>query len=78
MRYGDLSGKEIINIQTGSRLGILGHTDLQIDKKTGEIKSLLVPTYSWFGLRKNEPKTEVPWEKIKKIGKDIILVDFEE
>jgi len=78
LRYGDLSGKEIINIQSGSRLGILGQTDLQIDKETGEIKSLIVPTYSWFGLRKNEPQTKVPWNKIKKIGKDIILVDFKE
>lgn len=78
MRYGEISGKEIININTGARLGVLGQTDLQIDKKTGEIKYLIVPNYSWFGLRKNEQQTEVPWECIKKIGKDIILIDFEE
>lgn len=78
LRYGEISGKEIININTGSRLGVLGQTDLQIDKQTGKIISLIVPTYSWFGLRKNDQQTKVPWEKIKKIGKDIILIDFEE
>jgi len=78
MRYGDISGKEIININTGSRLGVLGQTDLQIDKRTGQIKYLIVPTYSWFGLKKNEQQTQVPWEKIKKIGKDIILIEFNE
>lgn len=78
MRYGEISGKEIINIETGSRLGILGQTDLKIDKKTGKIIYLIVPTYSWFGFKRNDEQTEVPWERIKKIGKDIILIDFEE
>lgn len=78
MRYGEISGKEIINVNSGARLGVLGQTDLLIDKRTGEIKYLLIPTYSWFGLRKNEQQTEVPWEKIKKIGKDIILIEYDE
>lgn len=78
MRYGEISGKEIINIHTGSRLGVLGQTDLQIDQETGTIKYLIVPSYSWFGLKKSEQQTKVPWEKIKKIGKDIILIEFEE
>lgn len=77
MRYSEISGKEIININSGARLGVLGQTDLLIDKKTGKIDYLVIPTYSWFGLRKGEQQTEVPWEQIKKIGKDIILIEYE-
>lgn len=78
MRYGEISGKEIININSGARLGMLGQTDLQIDKTTGEIKYLIVPNYSWFGFKKSDQQLAVPWHCIKKIGKDIILIDFED
>jgi len=78
VRYGEISGKEIINVNTGERLGVLGQTDLQIDKETGKINVLLIPTFSWFGLKRNGHQLEVPWECIKKIGKDIILIEFDE
>lgn len=78
MRYQEISGKEIINIQTGARLGIVGQTDLKIDKETGKIEALIIPTYKWFGFKKEEISSTIPWKAIKKIGKDIILIDFEE
>ncbi len=78
MRYKDISGKEIINVNTGSRLGILGQTDLQINKKTGQIEAFIVPTYKWFGLKKEDTETIITWDMIKKIGEDYILIEFEE
>lgn len=78
MRYQQLSGKEIINIHTGDRLGVLGQTDLQINKQTGEITALIIPSYKWFGLRKDSEESYIPWHAIKKFGKDIILIDFPE
>ncbi|MEI3604647.1 YlmC/YmxH family sporulation protein [Pseudogracilibacillus sp. SE30717A] len=78
MRFKDISGKEIISINTGERLGVLGQTDLQINTKTGKIESFIVPTYKWFGLKKEETESIITWEMIKKIGQDIILIEFEE
>lgn len=78
MRYKDISGKEIVNINQGSRLGILGQTDLEIDAKTGEIRSFIIPSYKWFGFKKEEAETKIPWETIKKIGKDMILIEMDE
>lgn len=75
MRYKDISGKEVVHISKGARLGTLGHIDLQIDRSTGKIKSLIVPDYHWFGLKKNDAEMEIPWQSIKNIGEDIILVD---
>ena len=78
MRYKDISGKEIISINTGARLGILGQTDLQINSKTGKIESFIIPSYKWFGLKKEETESVITWDMIKKIGKDIILIELEE
>lgn len=78
MRYKDISGKEIINVKTGSRLGILGQTDLQINKKTGQIEAFIVPSYKWFGLKKEDTEAVITWNMIKKIGEDYILIEFDE
>ncbi|HLS20365.1 MAG TPA: YlmC/YmxH family sporulation protein [Bacillota bacterium] len=77
MRYKDISGKEVVHISKGARLGTLGHIDLNIDQTTGQIKSLIIPDYNWFGLKKNDEEMEIPWQSIKKIGEDMILVDDE-
>jgi len=48
-----------------------------IDGETGRIKSLIVPenkgTLSFFIDRRY---IEIPWERIKKIGNDMIIIDF--
>lgn len=69
----DLQKKEVINIFTGERLGFV--YDVEIDSENGKISALKVPAstkmFNLFG--KNEDYV-IPWEKIKKIGNDIILV----
>lgn len=75
MRYKDISGKEIVNVNHGSRLGILGQTDLEIDINTGQIVSFIVPNYKWFGLKKEGEEIRIRWESIKKIGEDMIMIE---
>ncbi|WP_106497577.1 YlmC/YmxH family sporulation protein [Lentibacillus sp. Marseille-P4043] len=77
MRYKDISGKEIVNINQGSRLGILGQTDLEINEKTGKIESFIIPNYKWFGLKKEGEETRIRWSSIKKIGEDMIMIESE-
>lgn len=74
MRYKDISGKEIVNVSHGSRLGVIGQTDLEIDEKTGQIKSFIIPNYKWFGLKKEGEETRIYWNNIKKIGEDMIMI----
>src|SRR5699024_5657473 len=78
MRYQDISGKEIIDINTGSRLGMLGQTDLQITEHTGPIDAIIIPDYIWFGFKTEDTKISITWEMLSKIGKDIILVEYDE
>lgn len=78
MRYQDISGKEIIDIKTGSRLGMLGQTDLEINEQTGQIEAFVIPDYKWFGFKKEDTKITISWDMVKKVGTDIILVEYDE
>ncbi len=73
-----MSGKEIVDVKRAERLGILGHTDLEINENTGEIRSLIIPSLKWFGLKKEGSDIRVPWNHIKKIGTDMIIIDIPE
>ncbi|MDX8046988.1 YlmC/YmxH family sporulation protein [Gracilibacillus sp. S3-1-1] len=75
MRFNDLGSKELIDLTTGTRLGVLGQTDLEIDEKTGNILSFTIPQYSMFGLRKSESYSRIDWKQIKKVGDDMIIVE---
>jgi|SRR5699024_8683517 len=75
MRYRDISGKEIVDIAHGSRLGILGQTDLEIDLNTGKIESFILPNYKWFGLKKEGDDIKIRWSAIKRIGDDMIMIE---
>lgn len=75
MRYKEISGKEIVNVIHGTRLGILGQTDLEINERTGQIEAFIIPNYKWFGLMKEGEETKIRWNAIKKIGEDMIIVE---
>lgn len=78
MRLSEINGKEIIDLKRGERMGILGQADLEIDESSGYIKALLIPTMKWFGFKKNGNEARIPWQNIKKIGTDMIIIDFKE
>ncbi|WP_110929462.1 YlmC/YmxH family sporulation protein [Bacillus massiliglaciei] len=75
MRLSKLSGKEIVDVNRAERLGVLGQTDLEIDH-TGQIKALIIPSVKWFGIIRGGNEIRVPWERIKKIGADMMIIDF--
>ncbi|MGD6816118.1 YlmC/YmxH family sporulation protein [Metabacillus sp. 84] len=75
MRLSDMSGKEIVDVKRAERLGILGQTDLEINEQTGQITALVIPSQKWFGMRKQGAEVKVPWQHIKKIGNDMIILD---
>ena len=73
-RMYDLRQKEIINLSDGARYGFV--SDLEIDTAEGKILSLIVPGPGRvLGVFGRDQEYRIPWEKITKIGEDIILVD---
>ena len=71
----NLRQMEIIDINSGSKMGYI--KDLRVDCDDYRIISILLPSIksSWFN--KNN-SIEIAWEKVKKIGVDVILVDGSE
>ena len=71
----DFKQKEVINIKDGKILGFV--IDVQADFENGEIKSIVVArTGKIFNTINSKTNVTVPWENIKKIGEDVILVEI--
>jgi len=71
----DFRQKEVININDGKRLGVI--IDMEFNLCEGRITAIVVPgTTKWLGFLKGGNDIVIPWEKIKKIGDDVILVDI--
>lgn len=71
----DFRQKEVINIATGQRIGYI--SDVDIDMDNGTLNSVIIPgNGKFFGLFGGEKDIVIPWDAIKTIGDDIILVDY--
>lgn len=70
----DFKHKEVINIKDGRRLGFV--QDVTADLETGIITSIIVPgSNKLLGLFSGGNDIVIPWQNIKCIGDDIILVE---
>lgn len=71
----DFKHKEVINIKDARRLGYV--QDVTADFNTGTITNIIVPgSNKFFNLFSTGNEITIPWNSIKVIGEDIILVDF--
>ena len=73
MNLSDSQSKDIININYGKRIGNI--IDVSIDT-TGKPVILLVEKYKFFLSLFKSSAIEIKWDQIKKIGKDVILVNI--
>lgn len=79
MRLYELAGKEIVNIMNGARLGVVGESDMLIDADTGEIMTIILPSKrSFISLWVDKQEVEIPWEAVKKIGSEVIIVELDQ
>lgn len=71
----DFRQKEVIDITTGKILGFV--VDVDAEFNAGSIKNIIVASTTGF-LRSIGGKNNItiPWNKIKLIGEDVILVEM--
>ncbi|KAB3533176.1 YlmC/YmxH family sporulation protein [Alkaliphilus serpentinus] len=75
LRASELTQKEVINVTDGKRIGVI--TDLEVDLIKGRITAIIIPALGKFmGIFGKEHDFEIPWNQIKKIGEDVILVEI--
>lgn len=73
MRSSELEGKEVIELSTGARLGVVKESELVINLKSGKVEGLILRQSSFGGLGKHEQT--IPWKQIRKISDELIIVD---
>ena len=73
-RAGELRQKEVINILDGARLGFVADVEVSLEK--GAIEAIVVPGKAKLFNFTGGGDCVIPWDKIKKIGDDIILVEM--
>jgi len=71
----NLRCKDVVNVCDGKNLGNI--TDIIIDTCCGRVLGIVVPSSkSFFSFFKSNNDIFIPYNRICKIGKDIILVDI--
>ena len=71
----DFKHKEVIDINNGKRLGYV--QDVCADLETGTITHIIVPGSSKIiNIFAGNNDIVIPWQKIKCIGEDLILVEI--
>ena len=74
MRFTQLQCKEVICVSDGRRLGFI--TDVQVEVPSGNICAIVVPCANRFpNMLGRRDDFIIPWNCIKRIGPDIVLVD---
>lgn len=74
IKFTDLQCKEVICVSNGQRLGFVA--DVLVEIPDGQLCAIVVPCPCRFpGVLSRHDDFVIPWNCIKKIGPDIVLVD---
>ena len=71
MLLSDLQDKDVIDINTGLKIGNI--IDIKVSEE-GKIDSLLLEKRKYNKFMFSSDNFEVKWDKIEKIGEDVILI----
>lgn len=75
-KVSELGLRDMVNLVDGAKLGPV--KDVQIDLETGRVTALVLSGgRRYWGIFSAGKDVVVPWEKVKKIGKDTVLLEFE-
>ncbi len=75
VKISDLRSREVVNVMDGKKLGNI--IDIDLDMERGKVLAFILPgrVRGWSIFSRRE-EIIVPWEKIVRIGRDVILVDL--
>ncbi|MCR4420019.1 MAG: YlmC/YmxH family sporulation protein [Clostridia bacterium] len=76
VRASELRLRDVVNVRDGRRLGLI--KDLELDVENGKVKAIILPGATrLLGLLGRAEDVVIPWEQIKRLGVDVILVELE-
>lgn len=77
MSLSELRTKDVVNTRDGKRLGKV--MDIEFDARDGQVEAIVVPGEFRVGsmIRGEKCGIVIPWQRICKIGENVILVELE-
>ena len=74
MKLSEISSKDVINDEDGVKLGKI--VDAEIDVATGKIVNVTIYRgFKFFNVFGSKDNVQIPWNKITKIGNDVVIVE---
>ena len=73
MRLSEIQNKDVINLNTGRKIGNI--IDIKINRESGKIESLILERKKFSSIFNSNDEIEIYWTQINKIGEDVILVE---
>ena len=74
MKLSEISSKDVINDEDGVKLGKI--VDAEIDVATGKIVNVTIYRgFKFFNVFGSKDTVQIPWNKIIKIGNDVVIVE---
>ena len=73
MRLSEIQNKDVINLNSGMKVGNI--IDIKINSETGKIESLILERKKFSSIFNSNDEIEIYWTQINKIGEDVILVE---
>ena len=77
MRLSEFADKRINNLYDGEIMGSAGDSDLLIDPADGRIVEIVLQPPARLVNRGEKRSISIPWEAVKKVGPEIIVVDID-
>lgn len=75
-RIDDLRNKQVVCVKDGCVLGFI--SDVEMDTESGNLTSIIIfGRLRFFGLLGREDDIIIPWDDIKVIGSETVLVNTE-
>lgn len=75
VKISDLRMREVVNVLDGKKLGNI--TDIELDLEGGRVVAFILPgRLRGFSVFAKREEIVIPWEKIVRIGRDVILVEL--
>ena len=73
MRLSEIQNKDVINLNTGMKIGNI--IDIKINSESGKIESLILERKKFSSIFNSNDEIEIYRTQINKIGEDVILVE---
>jgi YlmC/YmxH family sporulation protein len=74
VKVSDLKAKDVVNILDGKKLGHI--CDIELELEIGKVIAIIVPgRLRGFSIFARREEIVIPWKKIVRIGRDVILVE---